>query len=250
MLGWGEKAPFASGAFLNFWQSRNQMSRKPAELVEKINRLVETASPTGIPADRVRPFARILVAAELEDHWNKIGDEHSRRSTYEMVGELHGVDGYFNPDQAERAYRQGRKARQIVHNAARPVRLAIWRLIEIVKTNHAALPLHIQYEFPQALNVALEPLDSLIRLTHVAGDSLKQPIRRDSYRVSVNAQTYLWWRYLVANYRGKWADMYALARVWRLSDVRDEETFRRYVLKIARGVTEILACPPWATPKQ
>ena len=225
-------------------------SPEPKELVEQITTLVEKASSTGISADRVRLFARMLVAAKLEDHWNQIGVEHSRRSTYEAIGELHGVDGYFNTEQAKRAYRQGRRARQIVHNAARRGRLAAGRLIEIVKKNHATLPLHIQDEFPQALNAALEPLDRLLQLTRIAGDNLKQPIGRDSCRVSVNAQTYLWWRFLVASYRGKWSDMYVLAHVWRLSDASDEQYFRRYVLKIAKGVTQMLACPPWATPKQ
>src|SRR5262245_16370372 len=46
------------------------------------------------------------------------------------------------------------------------------------------------------------------------------------------------------DYRGKWADMHALARAWRLSDTDDTESFRRYVMKISKGVTQILASPP------
>ena len=117
---------------------------EPEELIERIDHLVRSAVRTGIAADRVRLYARLLIVAEEEERWNESGNEHFRRATGEVVGALHGIDGYENPSQAEQMYREGRKARQIVHNAARPVRSAIRRLIFIIKKYNSALPLHIQ----------------------------------------------------------------------------------------------------------
>ena len=138
---------------------------EPGELVEQINSLVKKSARTGISADRVRPFARMLVAARNDDNWNTVGAEHSRKSAYEIVGELHGVDGYSNADQAEQAYRQGRKAKHNIHTSARAARASLTRLIEVVKNNHYALPLYVkENDFPQALNVALKSLNDLLVL--------------------------------------------------------------------------------------
>ena len=40
------------------------------------------------------------------------------------------------------------------------------------------------------------------------------------------------WRHLVPDYDGKWQDMYALARLWRISNSQDLEDFKRYVRQI------------------
>ena len=148
---------------------------EPGELAEQIDALVKKAAKTGIPADRVRPFARILVAAEIEVRLKKIRDEHTFRSSSEIIGAQYGLDG-SNREQAERAYYNGRKAKHNIHASAEPALAKLIRLIQVVKKNHDALPLYIQEnDFPQALNVALKSLNDLLDRTRIAGDYLERP---------------------------------------------------------------------------
>jgi hypothetical protein len=223
---------------------------EPEQLVERIDQLVKSAVRTHIAVDRVRLYARLLIVAQDEEQWNESGNEHFRRATSEEVGALHGIDGYKNPSQAEQKYREGRKARQIVHNAALPVRSRIRKLISTIKKYHSALPLHIQPGLPESLDLAIEPLNNLIRVTRIPSDYLKQSRDRIAKRLSVATNTYLLWRYQVPSYPLKWHEMFDLARVWHLSGAADKETFRRRVLKIAKGVTQLITCPLWATPGQ
>jgi len=56
---------------------------------------------------------------------------------------------------------------------------------------------------------------------------------------TVAAQTYIWWYFSTARYRGKWKVMYQLARVWKLTDAADNETFRTMVNQICRKTQTI-----------
>jgi hypothetical protein len=220
------------------------MSQEPESLVPQIDRLVRKASTLDIDPSRIRAYAQLLVAAELEAKWQEVGDEHARRASHEEWGELHGLDdGYWNLERAERVYRRGRKARQAVHASSGSARIAVARLEKVFKASHADLPAHIQIEFPQEkINQVLRCVENLWRWTHLP--IANRQAKDESNRLTLNTLVYLWWRHSVANYRGKWVDMHALAQQWWLTDAK-LESFRRCVLKSSAGITEIPAAPPW-----
>jgi hypothetical protein len=60
--------------------------------------------------------------------------------------------------------------------------------------------------------------------------------------LSAIAQIYVWWRFAMAPYRGKWSHMHRLAVVWRLSSAKDESTYRTVVCRLCKEVLH-MRCP-------
>ena len=176
------------------------MSPEPESVTPRIIDLVKKASNLRIDPRRLRLYARLLAAAELEDRWNRVGDEHANRASHEAIGELHGLgDGYWNPEQAKRAYRRGLEARQQVHGSSGSARRLMRRLCEVLEANYADLPNHIQRHFPpEKMRDMLECLDQLCRWTKPPAK--KRPNRDNSRRVPLAAQTYLWWRHSMGSF--------------------------------------------------
>jgi hypothetical protein len=51
----------------------------------------------------------------------------------------------------------------------------------------------------------------------------------------VIAQTYIWWRLIVAPYSKKWSDMHQLARAWRMSPSMSAKEFQTVVRRVSKG---------------
>jgi cation transport regulator ChaB len=223
--------------------------QEPPDLIPAIDRLVARAVRTGVSTARVRVCARLLAYARLLAEGEEIGADHAYRSLRESVGELHGMrDGYANPEEAGRVYRSGRKARQAAHGSAHSARIAVLRLHEVLAKYRSDLPEHIRDAFPpEKIQTILETLNHLWHWTCPAEDHLKSRDAICRSDLSATRQTYIWWRFSVPAYRGKWNDMYALARAWHLTDANDVSGFRRYVLRICAGVSSTIPSPPWAT---
>jgi hypothetical protein len=222
---------------------------EPADLTPVIDDLVRRAANTRVAESRLRQYARLLAYARLIEQGEKISAEHTRRAVRESIGEFHGMrDGYHQTEKAERAYRLGRKARQSVHGSAYSARMAVLRLHEVLAKHQIDLPDHIRKTFPPAkIQAILETLNHLWRWTYPTDNALASQIARADAEFSATRQAYIWWRYSLPTYPGKWADMHALARTWRLTDASDVSNFRRHVLKICSGVSATIPSPPWAT---
>jgi hypothetical protein len=213
-------------------------------LSEKIDRRVEQASHTGISAERIHRYAHFLVAAETEAKWESMGAEHTRRSTFEIAGELYGLEesGYWNDGPARQARGRGRKTRQAIDNAADGARRAIERLKDLVIKSQSDLPVHMRIATgfsPERLDAALELLKEMKSFFRLRDDRLSEAMKSHGRPVvvnqtEINRQAYLWWLSEIGDYPEKWKEMYALARTWRLSDADSVENFRRYVRKVSR----------------
>jgi hypothetical protein len=52
--------------------------------------------------------------------------------------------------------------------------------------------------------------------------------------LSERAQTYVWWRFVMAPYRGKWNDMHKLAYTWKISPAESVGYFRTVVDRMCK----------------
>ena len=57
----------------------------------------------------------------------------------------------------------------------------------------------------------------------------------EANRRAAIAQTYIWWRLIVAPYPKKWSDMHQLARAWRMSPSLSVKDFQTVVMRISKG---------------
>lgn len=220
-------------------QLANLCCRLPPVLSEPIAGLVNKALKLGIHPDRLVKYAFLRATAEREAQGDAVSMEHAIRSKTELVGELHGLPtGYRDDAEASGQYRRGRRARQQIAASLEGL-LTRWRAFEAVLEKHGGeLPAHLQPQFShENLAGTRELLRGMQSVLTLGSDALSEKNRPRA--LSAGAQTYIWWRFVMARYRGKWNDMHQLARVWRLSDAKDVETFRSMVVRITRDVTEI-----------
>ena len=69
-------------------------------------------------------------------------------------------------------------------------------------------------------------------------------------RLNRGEQTLVWWQVEISRYPTRLSDMYALAKLWRLTQSKDIETFRLRLAKVKKkakftgpdGRTRIVAC--------
>jgi hypothetical protein len=215
-------------------------SRLPPAMSSRIASLVKKALPLRIHPDRLVKYAYLYVRAEVQDQGDAISKDHAIRSRTELAGELHGFQaGYLRSAEAEQRYRGGRKARQQIAASIESV-LVRWKKVEqIVRKHRPALPLHLQ---PRFSDEGLARVRELVMELHNAclldgSDVLRET--GHTQELSEIAQTYIWWRFAMAPYRRKWADMHRLANVWRLSAAKDESTYRTVVCRICKGVSRM-----------
>ena len=154
-------------------------------------------------------------------------------------------DGYAEPNEAEKEYRQGRKALQIVHNSSYSASIAVRRLHRVLTTHRSELPQHIRDSFPpEKIQMMLDILRDLWEATEPREDSLRAKKRLCRSDFSATKEAYIWWHDRGPTNRGRWNDMHAVARAWRLTGIKDVESFRRYVHRKCHGLPSTLACPP------
>jgi hypothetical protein len=58
--------------------------------------------------------------------------------------------------------------------------------------------------------------------------------------LSERAQTYIWWRFVMAPYRGKWNDMHKLASTWKMSPAASVRNFRTAVDRMCKRPSVIV----------
>jgi hypothetical protein len=211
-------------------------SRLPPTLGLRIDGLVEKARKLPIHPNRVVKYAFLLATAEQQASGDAVSKRQTRRSKGELAGELHGFpEGYERPKAAIKQYRRNRRGRQQIH-ASLEGGLMKWETVEqVVRKHRLSLPVHHQAEFSdERLGDVRTRMLKMFRITVLDEQFLDE--KSCGREPSVTTQTYIWWNLAHARYRGKTNEMYELAKVWKLTAVKDVETFRSMVNQACRGV--------------
>jgi hypothetical protein len=219
----------------------------PSEIVflAVVEDLVKRAATTGVSPKRVRVYARYLAYSQGWGEAEKVDADHTFRALRETVGNLHGIyDGYAEPNKAEIEYRQGRKALQFVRSSTCGAIIAVGRLLRVFTTHQSELPQHNRDSFPpEKIQTMLDTLKDLLEATGPTDDYLRENERLCRSPFSATKQAYIWWHDQGPANRGRWDDMYAVARAWRLTEFKNVESFRRYVLRTCHEFPSRLGCP-------
>lgn len=232
------------------------MPTVPEHLQQRANQYIARAKRLDIGESRLLQYAAILVAAEYEGEFNAVGEDHAVLARHEIVGEMYGFKGgYQDPDAARRLQSRGRIKSQQLSASLRGAYVALKRAEKLLTDNLDSLPLYIRQGYPPKMSEVLSIVRRLWQDAEPGENLLKKNSRR--FRTLLpdapaerlrESQTLLWWHfYILPRYPGKWKDMFELATLWDLTGCQDPEDFRRQVMRLAKGVTKIRACPPWAT---
>jgi hypothetical protein len=216
-------------------------SRIPLELASRITVLVRAALQESVQPNRLLKYAFLYASAEELTRGNEVSKQQGVRSKAELAGALHGFDaGYSDMAEAKRRYRQGRRARQQV-KASFEAALTPWLAFAAVAQQHRfELPTHLQSRLSD------ETLHTVGRIYQSMGIAIvideedllsEEGSRRE---LSERAQTYIWWRFVMAPYRGKWNDMHKLACTWKMSPAESVTNFRSVVDRICKRLSVIV----------
>jgi hypothetical protein len=206
-----------------------------------LKRLVERmrmASKMSIHPDRLLKYALPVVVAHEQEQIDRVSAEHAISARCEAVGYLFGLDsGYEDHAEVRRRYAQARKGGRRVKARLESLRVQLRNGEEMFQTYQAKLPAHRRHSFLDANLKAIDmALANLKRTVTLDGNLL--PKRGKERELSTFTQIYIWWLAMPA-YRGKWDDMYQLAKIWRLSDATDVDSFRAYVSRVCRSETSM-----------
>jgi hypothetical protein len=207
-------------------------------LRSRIGDLVRRALLLGMDSNRLVKYAFLYATAEVQARGDEVSKDHAARSRLELAGEIHGLPtGYRDHAEAKRRYHGGRRARQQIKASLDAV-LGKWRLFEqVVQKHRSELPVHLQSRFS---NTILGEVRKILRNMGIAAVLDEEDLIRERGRereLSATAQTYIWWRFAMAPYRGKWNDMHQLAFTWRMSPTASIKRFRTVVGRICKGAT-------------
>jgi hypothetical protein len=205
----------------------------------------------GFELDRARLFAHYWVHAGVQDEGEEVSEGHTVKAIHEDVGECYGYrDGYQNLEEVKALNARGRAASRQVHAAAAAAYKKLARLSKVHEKNFADLPKHIRDRWPVAhIQQVSESILQLSRWADRRRDPLKaaraRAVKRN--RPTRAAQTYIWWREFVEP-EASWDEMYALAKLWRISDSQDIASFQRVVkremAKVRKAGTVRFCAPP------
>jgi hypothetical protein len=213
----------------------NLCSQLSPALRSRIDGLVEKAGKLTIHPNRVVKYAFLRATAEHQARGDAASEEHARRSKAELAGELHGFrEGYRHPAEAIERYRRSRRGRQQIQASIEGC-LRKWMAAEQVLRKHRLdLPVHQQAQFSEESLGGVRKLLLVMARTTVLDEEILGEKSRGR-EPNVTQQTYIWWHFSIPRYKGKTNEMYQLAKVWKLSAVKDVETFRSMVNQICRG---------------
>jgi hypothetical protein len=210
-------------------------SKLSGVLASRIAVLVEKAGSEGVHPNRVLKFAYLHAMAERRAQGEVVSQEHGRRSSLELAGQIHGLEtGYNDEEEAMQRYRRGRRATQQIEASLDAVARKWRALREVVEKHRSELPEHLQPRFSEEnLRDAWEKILEIIISPVVDEEDLAR--ERFSRERSAIAQTCIWWYLKMPPYYGKWNDMHRLAFAWRLSSTESVKNFRTVVSRTCKG---------------
>ena len=205
-------------------------------LSSQIASLVNDAMFLGIHPNRLVKYAFLWATAENQARGDAVSKDHAARARHELAGAIHGRQtGYRDQAETKQRYRRGRRAREQMRASLEGL-LRKWQMFEAVVRKHGSeLPEHLQSRFSNAtlrnLGRAFQSMG--IALVLDEPDLVSEEGR--ARELSAIAQTYIWWRLAMADYRDKWNDMHRLAFTWRMSPTESAKRFRTVVGRICKG---------------
>jgi hypothetical protein len=209
----------------------------PSVVASRVSVLVSVARSLRIDPNRVVRYAFLYAIAERQALGDAVSKDHARRAKRELAGELHAFEaGYRDDAEATRQYRIGRRARQQVQ-ASLDALLGQWQVFEqVVEKHRSKLPGHVQLRFSDStLREFGKSLHNLRIAIALDEEDLTSENDAEPNGRSVIAQTYIWWRSIIAPYSKKWSDMHQLARAWRMSPAMSVKDFQTVVRRISKG---------------
>jgi hypothetical protein len=210
-------------------------SQIPSALASRTADLVRVALSRRIRPNRLLKYAFLHARAEQLARGNEVSKQHGIRSKAELAGALHGFEaGYSDPGEAKRRYRQGRRARQQV-KASFEAAVESWRRFEAVAQRHRSeLPEHLQSRLSDEILCAVRRTYQTLGIAIVVDEEDLLSDAGSGRELSERAQTYIWWRFVMAPYRGKWNDMHKLACTWKMSATKSVTSFRTVVDRMCK----------------
>jgi hypothetical protein len=224
---------------------------QPAELGDRIKDLLRRASKLNLEPQLIDEYARIFMAAQ-EVVAQRDRDEQRTSDIVACVAA--GEHGIYTDDpvKARTAYASARVAQQRVHASASGCSGRLTKLEKLLETHHHALQEDVASRFPlKDLLAAVHLVREFASATAARNNLAEFKMQKSELSRTIAGHTFLWWHAYLPRYKGKWSNMYSLARCWRLTDAKDLEAFQRIVRKVRPaphpdGGTVILRCPPWA----
>jgi hypothetical protein len=223
----------------------------PESLNQRVSDYVKKAGKLEIPEDRLRKYARILIAAEeVLKHRDGL-DREARDITALVAASEHGFDTN-DPGEARAAYAAARKAQQELHASSSGCAKRLEKLRELIETRHRRLRIGVASKFPiQDLAAAIELLQAFASATAPGRNLTDFKMAKSELSQTALGHSLMWWRIYIPRFRGQWVEMHELARRWRLTDAKNVETFKRLARKFKpvrapEGMLSALRCPPWA----
>jgi hypothetical protein len=216
-------------------------SQIPSVVASRSAALVRAALPCGIRPNRLLKYAFLHASAEQLTRGNEVSKQHRVRSKAELAGALHGFDaGYSDMAEAKRRYRQGRRARQQV-KASFEAAVKSWRGFEAVAQRHRSeLPKHLQSRLSDEMLHTVRRRYQSMGIAIVIDEEDLLSEEASGRELSERAQTYIWWRFVMAPYRGKWNDMHKLASTWKMSPAASVRNFRTAVDRMCKRPSVIV----------
>jgi hypothetical protein len=232
------------------------------EAEQQAQQLVNLAIRKNLSIDPLKllAYARIKVVADGEVLSGSSADEHAKTAIDRRVASFYGLQGNAGVDAIRQAAANGRRAMSRIGQSAKRVRNALYRLSEIAEKNKNPTPLHFKrqlaaHNIPKML-ASIERLEREIQV-HL-GDrnvnpelAIKEDLKEHKSHLNRAEQTLVWWQVEVPRYSRKLEDMYELAKLWRLTDCKDIQTFRWRLTGLKKkaqftgpsGRTLLVACP-------
>ena len=204
----------------------------------RINVLIRKAPHAAISPTRIFKYAFLFARAESQVQGDDVSEDHEARSRLELAAALHGLPAdYSDPAEVIRRYKAGRRARQQIRASIDAVVGECRALEQVVQRHRAELPLHLQSRFTdKTLSDIQKILHSVGNATVLDEEDLVNK-KAGERKLSVTAQTYVWWRFVLPTYRGKWNDMHQLAFAWKMSPSESVKEFRSVVERICKSAT-------------
>jgi len=210
------------------------------------------AAELGIANDLVVRYARILVAAEDVLASRAELEEETKAKVVQVAAAEHGIEER-DPKKARAAYSAARQAQQEIHNSVKGCASRLSRLEDLLRERYRLIQVDVANRFPRKdILAAIELIKAFAAATAPHPHNLAEvKMIKSDLSLSRAGHTLLWWRLMTPPHRFHWADTYALALCWRVSDAKDIAEFKRRCRKLrpkpnSLGMASILGCPPWA----
>jgi hypothetical protein len=223
---------------------------RPRDLDYRVVMLAKRAKELKVPADRLRKYTLIRIAAEeVLAHRARL-EQKARDELAIAAASDHGVFT-DDPKKASTAYAQARKAQQEVHASSVGCARRLEKLQNLLATRHKSLPRRVAKDFPiEKITSAISVIQGFAAASAPARNVLNFKMAHSDLSFTEAGHTYFWWRFYIPG-KGRWQERYDLAFCWRLTDADCLENFKRQVktlksVRVDARMTSFLPCPPWA----